>query len=261
MITLAIVCSTVLVLGSTMAESISDYILEASNTMDKYKNATEYRVFANSLDLSAVDTYPQKIKTVISDKPMYVLDLLVHQDINKIKPVEYKKYKYSRNISIYLNPSAKIESSSEEVKKLTQTIAPGEKDIIKIAQKAADWTASNIKFDKQLAQEITSGASSTQSAVETIKRKTGTCGEYTNVFIAIMRCRDIPARFVAGYVYGGVYHSWAEIYLKGIGWVPVDPQIGTIGIDDTYIKLFIGKDFEDSKIKLRDIGIYVIKSN
>jgi transglutaminase-like putative cysteine protease len=58
----------------------------------------------------------------------------------------------------------------------------------------------------------------------------GNCTDFHAIFIGYCRALGIPARFAigfplpadrgAGQVSG--YHCWAEFYLKGIGWVPVD---------------------------------------
>jgi transglutaminase-like putative cysteine protease len=58
----------------------------------------------------------------------------------------------------------------------------------------------------------------------------GNCTDFHAIFIGYARAVGIPARFSigfplpadrgAGQVSG--YHCWAEFYLKGVGWVPVD---------------------------------------
>lgn len=66
-----------------------------------------------------------------------------------------------------------------------------------------------------------------------IERGTGSCSEYTFVFIAMCRAAGIPARYVGSVVVRGddastddVYHRWPEVYLPGYGWVPWDAQAG-----------------------------------
>lgn len=58
----------------------------------------------------------------------------------------------------------------------------------------------------------------------------GNCTDFHAIFIGYCRAIGIPARFAigfqlpadrgAGQISG--YHCWAEFYLKGVGWVPID---------------------------------------
>lgn len=59
--------------------------------------------------------------------------------------------------------------------------------------------------------------------------RSGNCTDFHSLFISLARARVIPSRFImgiplpsdaAGEVTG--YHCWAEFYLDGKGWVPVD---------------------------------------
>ena len=66
--------------------------------------------------------------------------------------------------------------------------------------------------------------------------KSGFCEHYASAFAVLMRAAGIPARVVTGYLGGelnpiGDYmivrqadaHAWTEVWLKGEGWVRVDP--------------------------------------
>jgi transglutaminase-like putative cysteine protease len=58
----------------------------------------------------------------------------------------------------------------------------------------------------------------------------GNCTDFHAIFIGYTRAVGIPARFAIGFPLPGDrgagevsgYHCWAEFYLKGVGWVPVD---------------------------------------
>lgn len=57
----------------------------------------------------------------------------------------------------------------------------------------------------------------------------GDCGQVTLLFVTLCRIAGIPARFQSGFMMqprAWNLHDWAEIYLEGIGWVPVDQSFG-----------------------------------
>lgn len=91
----------------------------------------------------------------------------------------------------------------------------------------------------------------TQTPLETLERKTGTCRDYAMLMIEAVRALGLAARFVSGYVYnpsgrrrrlgGGNTHAWVRVYLPGSGWVEFDPTnaiIGTSGL----IRVAVARD-------------------
>jgi transglutaminase-like putative cysteine protease len=60
--------------------------------------------------------------------------------------------------------------------------------------------------------------------------KKGNCTDFHSLFIAMARSQGIPARFEIGFqvpaqTHAGVipgYHCWADFYVNGSGWIPVD---------------------------------------
>lgn len=69
-----------------------------------------------------------------------------------------------------------------------------------------------------------------------------------------MRNLGVPTRFVTGIIYKGSYHAWAEFYLRDVGWIPVDPLMGKVGVTNRHIKLLEGRDFPDLNVKLMQIN-------
>lgn len=66
-----------------------------------------------------------------------------------------------------------------------------------------------------------------------LKRGTGSCSEYTFIFIAMCRASGLPARYAGSLVIrdadkgiDDVWHRWAEVYLPNYGWIPVDVSAG-----------------------------------
>ncbi|MEE1130810.1 MAG: transglutaminaseTgpA domain-containing protein [Caryophanon sp.] len=77
--------------------------------------------------------------------------------------------------------------------------------------------------------------------------KYGYCDNFSTAMVVMLRALDIPARWVKGFVTGDAIdsttyeitnneaHSWVEVYLVGIGWVPFEPTIGFTGsLDISY---------------------------
>ena len=57
----------------------------------------------------------------------------------------------------------------------------------------------------------------------------GDCGQVALLFITLCRMVGVPARWQSGFMLHPGFenlHDWAEIYLKGLGWVPVDVSFG-----------------------------------
>lgn len=79
----------------------------------------------------------------------------------------------------------------------------------------------------------------TQTPLETLKSRQGTCRDYAVLMIEAVRSLGFAARFVSGYVYspsrregrvgGGNTHAWVRIFIPGSGWVEFDPTNGIIG--------------------------------
>ncbi len=69
---------------------------------------------------------------------------------------------------------------------------------------------------------------------ELVQRGHAECRGYAMLFTALCRAADVPARPIWGLTrvsagqdqrYGVVAsHNWAELYVPGCGWIPVDPQ-------------------------------------
>lgn len=93
----------------------------------------------------------------------------------------------------------------------------------------------------------------TQTPVDTLERKSGTCRDYALLFIEAARSLGFGARFVTGYLYdpaldggeavqgAGATHAWAEIYLPGAGWVEFDPTNGLIA-GENLIRVAVTRD-------------------
>lgn len=83
---------------------------------------------------------------------------------------------------------------------------------------------------------------------ETLKTKSGSCRDYSRLFISACRSLGVAARFVSGYLYGNPMqahelHAWVEVFLPGAGWRGFDPTEGR-AIINNHISLGASADFD-----------------
>lgn len=89
------------------------------------------------------------------------------------------------------------------------------------------------------------------------KNKQGVCTHFASAAVLLFRLYGIPARYVEGYlvrdlesgngaqaIMDEAAHAWAEIYVKGVGWIPIEVTPGFIDEAD----LADSNDGQDSTI-------------
>lgn len=69
---------------------------------------------------------------------------------------------------------------------------------------------------------------SSTTAAQALAQGAGVCQDLTHVFVSAARARDLPARYVTGYLHQVeepelLTHAWAEVFLDGLGWTGFDP--------------------------------------
>ncbi|MGB3298192.1 MAG: transglutaminase family protein [Phormidesmis sp.] len=79
-------------------------------------------------------------------------------------------------------------------------------------------------------------------AAVTLAKQSGTCRDFTVVFMAVCRAVGLAARFVSGYQEGDLenashdLHAWAEVYVPGGGWRGFDPTLG-LAVSDRHVAI------------------------
>ncbi len=86
------------------------------------------------------------------------------------------------------------------------------------------------------------------TAAEALEQGRGVCQDQAHALIALAQSRDMPARYVSGYLLSGdqgraddATHAWAEIHVPTLGWVGFDPA-NECCPDARYIRLGSGRD-------------------
>lgn len=115
-------------------------------------------------------------------------------------------------------PSTRIESGTPRIAALGKKFVESEANPYRRARAIYDYVIDACSYSDGPAR----------GAAAMLERRVGCCADYAQLFAAVCRAADIPARECAGYTAGkdSNWHSWAEFYLPEVGWVPCDPQTG-----------------------------------
>ncbi len=124
----------------------------------------------------------------------------------------------------YLAPTS-LGPVNGKVKELADRITRGRTTVLARARAIYDWICDNMYRDPK-----TRGCGA-GNVCALLKRPGGKCTDIHSVFVALCRAAGVPAREIFGIRQGKKdvqdittwQHCWAEFYLPGYGWVPVDP--------------------------------------
>jgi transglutaminase-like putative cysteine protease len=79
----------------------------------------------------------------------------------------------------------------------------------------------------------------------------GVCQDFTHLMLGLLRLRQIPCRYVSGYLHvlprdgeAAQSHAWIEFYSPTAGWVPFDPTHNR-EVSDRYVVVAHGRHYDD----------------
>lgn len=116
---------------------------------------------------------------------------------------------------------------------------------LQLARDLTSFIYDNFKYQK--------GITTIETTPDEIwKIKSGVCQDFAHILLVMLRSRNIPARYVSGYICPnkpgmrgeGATHAWAEAYIPGMGWIGFDPTNNCI-VNEMHVRLAVGKNFTD----------------
>lgn len=223
--------------------------------------------------LRAIDNYPQQITEISKTVDNYQIALttinpfLDSVRVSKIKNSPYNKsQKYDREIKKYLQSTPIIDANNKKIMQIADTLFKDTTNTLIIIDKALSFVQGFIIPSDSIAKQIDVGVCRTLDVNTIIETKKGTCGENSNLFIALMRYMNIPTRYAVGYCYFPEQnwistHAWPECYIKDIGWCAVDPTMKTsyFFLHFAFIRMRYGLDYEDCDIRTLNYDIEPIE--
>lgn len=126
----------------------------------------------------------------------------------------------------YLKPEERIESEDKQIKRKAREVTKGEGENIEKAKKIFEFVIDYMDYPEDWDKWVEE-KEPTWGAKEALEEGKGDCGSQSNLFIAMCRAVDIPAKSVMG-MWGITgeeqFHAWTEFYNDDTQeWVPVDP--------------------------------------
>lgn len=135
----------------------------------------------------------------------------------------------------YTAADALIPAEDTGVRKLCKTIIKNETNPYNKAKRIYTFLTS------EMTAKESSAADAGRNILTALEEKTGDAYDLALLFCTLARAADIPSVPIAGLLVNSekkaIPHWWAEFYLDGFGWVPVDPALAAdmpfnIGIAD-----------------------------
>ncbi len=119
------------------------------------------------------------------------------------------------NLNNFLKHEKYVEKDDPKIQQIAKDIKGNNKAAI--IKNIHDYVVRNMDYS------LNKGDLGALTAAE---QKRGDCSEYADLFVAICRAKNIPARVAIGYTTEATLtprHAWAEVYMRNYGWVPFDP--------------------------------------
>jgi DNA-binding beta-propeller fold protein YncE len=125
---------------------------------------------------------------------------------------------------LYLTDDTKYWVKDDFIQETAERVVGDETNCYWVARKLFDYVIKNMEYEL---------AGGWNVAPTVLKRGTGSCSEYSFVYIALCRAAGLPARYAGSVAIRGddastddVFHRWVEVYLPNYGWIPIDPSGG-----------------------------------
>ena len=195
----------------------------------------------------------KKFPPLVREFDVTVYEIHTHWDRIKNVPEPSGKQRYFTR-----NCGDGVVKDHPEVVKVSRELAAKSKNIVEYARLAYLFMMANFKYGRAPDRSLHS--------IWTSRR--GDCGNLSAAYVSLLRARGIPARSVLALRPDDSCHVWAEFFIDGVGWIPVDISADLGRVDfrhfgnyydncvvmhkDLYFRVFNGR----KKIDLESVQSY-----
>lgn len=121
---------------------------------------------------------------------------------------------------LYPNQYVNFEANSRAVAKAGE-LSQDAGNRLSIVSNVYNYVIGNVVYDTEKARLVTEKKlpGYLPDVDDILSSKKGICFDYAALMAAMLRSQGIPTRMDVGYVSGGVYHAWLDVYVPEVGWV------------------------------------------
>ncbi|MBR4552709.1 MAG: transglutaminase domain-containing protein [Bacteroidaceae bacterium] len=197
-------------------------------------------------DSSFEDQSLEVVESFVFRAKPFRLDLDHKGNKNIVAGVDPNQYLGSDGILIDVGNSA--------IRSLGDQLWQASSNIIDYAKRCYEYVAAHYRY-------INGGW---RTLSEIIQVGGGECGDFTTLFVNLMRYKGIPARHNIGVLKDGGFHVWPDFYHEDFGWIPVDPTFKNSNPDEDYFGRYDGDliilsqgltSFSASDVEVQDIPL------
>lgn len=131
----------------------------------------------------------------------------------------------------WTQPSPWIESNEPELRAAALELKQA--DDVWTLRAIHDFTVGHLRYSGYSPGDL--------GALAAFRERRGDCTEFAQLFVALARACDIPARVACGVTAGAAegtpLHEWPEAWVDGIGWIPFDPTHAAHSRSTTFERL------------------------
>ncbi|MBQ8968506.1 MAG: transglutaminase domain-containing protein [Bacteroidaceae bacterium] len=104
-------------------------------------------------------------------------------------------------------------------------------DIIDYARRCYEYVASHFRYIN----------GSFRTLQQILDEGGGECGDFSTLVVNLLRYKGIPSRHIICLKLNGVCHVWADFYIEGYGWIPLDAQMKNANPRSDYFGKYNGE--------------------
>jgi transglutaminase-like putative cysteine protease len=207
------------------------------------------------------DAYGNVLHTLVINKPHDEIRLLVSGEVDTLPLVDGHLPDAVGPIPLeHFTCSTRLTEANPAIRELAGSVP------------SLTTPASLIALSEQILQRVqyTAGVTEvTSTAAQALELGNGVCQDHAHLMLACCRARNIPARYVSGYIEPGrdggaagspsadsqgASHAWVDVWLDGQGWISVDVTHAAFA-SEIYCRLAVARDYEAAApVRGRRIG-------